>query len=99
MLGARSDDPAAPFVQELSYGQALMSVIANTYATNLMDREMRAREFELLSRVVANVPVRQVTPHSNHEYLGRLCDIIIADFAGVVPRTPVPSAPEISAHV
>ena len=79
LLAARSEDPAAPYVQGLSKARALMSLVANTYATNLMDRKMRAREFALLGRFAASVPVRQVTPSNNPEQIGRLCETIIAD--------------------
>ena len=80
VLAARSDSPAAPYVETLSQARALMSLVANTYATNLMEKEMRAYEFGLLSRLAVEVPVRQVTPSNNTEHLGRLCDSIIGDF-------------------
>jgi hypothetical protein len=80
MLGARSEEPEAPYVRGLSHAQSLMSLVANTYATNLMGREMRAHEFAVLSRFVAQVPVRQVTPSKNAEHIGRLCETIIVDF-------------------
>ena len=80
VLAARSEDPAAPYVQRLSQAQALMALVANTYATTLMDREMRAYEFGLLSRLAADVPIVQVTPSNNAADLGRLCDTIIEDF-------------------
>lgn len=80
MLAARSKDPKAPYVEQLSQAQALMSLVANTYATNLMEKEMRAYEFGLLSRLAVEVPVRQVTPSNSAEHLGRLCDVIIEDF-------------------
>ncbi len=56
-----------------------MSLVANTYATKLMDKQMRAREFELLTRVLNNVPVRRVTPHSDIAHVPELCD---TDFDG-----------------
>jgi len=58
----------------------LMSLVANTYATKLMDKQMRAREFELLTRVVSNVPVRRVTPHSDVANIPELCTRILSDF-------------------
>jgi hypothetical protein len=58
----------------------MMSLVANTYATKLMDRQMRAREFELLTRVVNHVPLRRVTPHADPARLDELCTRIIADF-------------------
>ena len=79
-LSERRHDATAPFVQPLDRTDGLMSLVANTYATKLMDRHMRAREFELLTRVVSNVPVRRVTPHSDVAHIPELCTRIIADF-------------------
>jgi hypothetical protein len=45
-----------------------------------MDKHMRAREFELLGRVLERVPLRRVTPHSNLALLSNLCEIILSDF-------------------
>ena len=63
-----------------------MSLIANTYATKLMDRQMRAREFELLTRVVNHVPVRRVTPHADPTRIPELCDTILNDFSRRLTR-------------
>ena len=80
MLAPRVEDSNAPYVRALAPSESLMSVVANTYATNLMDKRMRAREFELLSRLVSQVPVRRLTPSNYPEHIGRLCDTIIQDF-------------------
>jgi hypothetical protein len=86
-LGERHHDAAAPYIQPLDRAEALMSLVANTYATKLMDKQMRAREFELLTRVVKNVPLRRVTPHSDPRQIPALCTRIIADFkSGFDPR-------------
>lgn len=77
LLAERKDDPATPFVQEVAPAEALLSLIANTYATYLMDRQMRAREFELLQRVLHSVPVRRVTPHSDPARIDALCETIL----------------------
>ena len=57
-----------------------MSLVANTYATKLMDKHMRAREFGLLSRVLERVPLRRVTPHTDLARLSNLCETILSDF-------------------
>ena len=80
LLGERRDDPYAPFVDALDHAEGLMSLVANTYATKLMDKHMRAREFDLLSRVLSRVPLRRVTPHSDPARLSNLCDTILSDF-------------------
>jgi hypothetical protein len=80
LLGERCDDTRAPFVEPLDRSEGLMSLVANTYATKLMDKHMRAREFELLSRVLSRVPLRRVTPHSDPARLPNLCNTILSDF-------------------
>ncbi|HEX6648255.1 MAG TPA: hypothetical protein VF075_01905 [Pyrinomonadaceae bacterium] len=80
LLGERRDDDSAPFVETVDRAEGLMSLVANTYATKLMDRDMRAREFELLTRVLNNVPLRRVTPHSDAARIPELCDRILDDF-------------------
>src|SRR5689334_19896869 len=79
-LGERRYETSAPFVQALDRSEGLMSLVANTYATKLMDKQMRAREFELLTRVVKNVPLRRVTPHADPSRISDLCARIVEDF-------------------
>jgi len=80
LLGERRDDCDAPFVEPLDRAEGLMSLVANTYATKLMDKEMRAREFELLTRVLGSIPLRRVTPHVDPARIPELCESILADF-------------------
>lgn len=80
LLHERSDDPQAPFVEPVDQASGLMSLIANTYGTKLIDKYMRAREFDLLSRVLAHVPLRRVTPHTDASRLSGLCDLLLSDF-------------------
>jgi len=82
-LGERRHDATAPFVQKLDRADGLMSLVANTYATKLMDKQMRAREFELLTRVVNHVRLRRVTPHADPALIQELCTRIVADFQDV----------------
>jgi len=79
-LGERRHDTKAPFVESLGRSEGLLSLIANTYATKLMDKQMRAREFELLTRVLNNVALRRVTPHADPARIPELCDRILNDF-------------------
>jgi hypothetical protein len=82
-LGNRSNSPEAPYVSALDKSDGLMSLVANTYATKLMDKQMRAREFELLTRVSHHVPLRRVTPHTDTTRIPDLCDRILEDFASL----------------
>ena len=78
LLGERHVDGA--LIQTVDRAEGLMSLVANTYATKLMDKQMRAREFELLTRVLSNVPLRRVTPHTDPGHLPEMCTRILADF-------------------
>lgn len=87
LLGERQADRATA-VSELAPTERLLSLVANTYATYLMDKTMRAREFEILGRVLKSVPLRKVTPHSDPAHIGELCQTIIEDF-GCIASQPM----------
>jgi hypothetical protein len=99
VLAERSDDPAAPFIEDLTPAEALISLIANTYATYLMDKKMRAREFEILQRVLNSVPVKRVTPHSDPARIGELCQTVLESFALINSGMPASRISEQAAHV
>jgi hypothetical protein len=80
-LGERRHDATTPMIKTLDRSEGLLSLIANTYATKLMDKEMRAREFELLTRVLNNVPLRRVTPSADPARIPELCESILNDFS------------------
>ena len=81
LFAERSHDPNAPFVETLDQAEGLIELIANTYGTKLLDKQMRARQFDLLSRVLVHVPLRRVTPHADADRIPALCDLLLADFA------------------
>jgi hypothetical protein len=76
LLDKRVTDAAAPFVEKLPAGEALVALVANSYATNMLDRDMRAREFKLLGRLVTSVPIWRLRPHEEGSRIGGLCDLI-----------------------
>jgi len=78
LLGERQDDGAV--IETVDRAKGLMSLVANTYATKLMDKQMRAREFELLTRVLSNVRLRRVIPRNDPARLPELCTRILTDF-------------------
>jgi hypothetical protein len=79
LLGERRPDPA-PFVEALRPQAAFLSLLADTYANKILDREMRAREFEVLGRLVTMVPIRRVYPHIDAIRIEELCSVIREDF-------------------
>lgn len=78
ILGDRRTDPA-PVIEPVSGQTALVTLIANTYATNMLDSTMRAREFESLGRLVPRIAIRKVSAHRDPARLGSLCDRISDD--------------------
>jgi hypothetical protein len=92
VLGPRSRDTRAPFVELLSPQECFMELVGNTYVRYWLDRAMRAREFELLGRLVRSVPVRRVVPHEDPARLPALCQVILDDFHGLLPGSPAPAS-------
>ena len=80
ILGESGPHPA-PRVEGIRPQAAFLSLVAGTYANNILDREMRRREFAFLGRLIAKVPVRQVRPSDDPARLEDLCRIIHQDFA------------------
>jgi hypothetical protein len=76
LLGERSPDPAAPFVEDVTPREALMTLVSNTYANLLLSAEMRAREFAFLGRLVSAVPVRRLRGHEDASRIGSLCGLV-----------------------
>jgi hypothetical protein len=79
LLGERRPDPA-PYVEKMRPQSALLSLVADTYANQILDREMRASEFAVLSRLVTTIPIRQIYPHQDANRLEELCRVIKEDY-------------------
>ena len=80
LLEARTDSADAPTLQELLPRQGLVELIANTYMNKLLAPDQRAREFELLGKLVGAVALRRVTAHADPARLGQFCQMILNDF-------------------
>jgi hypothetical protein len=79
VLAAREAALRNALVEEFVGGQAFMALVANTYLNSLLDRDMRTREFDVLSRVVAGVPIRRVHPTNDTMVVSDLRDAIATD--------------------
>jgi hypothetical protein len=73
----------APRVEEMLSREALLSLVADTFANKVLDREMRAREFETLGRLMMRIPVRRVFAHGDGARIRDLCRVIREDFAAI----------------
>jgi hypothetical protein len=82
----------APRIEEVGSREVLLELVQNTYMNWLLDRGQRAQEFELLSRLVSQVPVRRVVPHSDPSRIGALSELIVADATRLLARQMNPDA-------
>jgi hypothetical protein len=80
LMDERTESADAPFVQPMSQSKALMSLVSNTYVTRLMNKQMRANGFKVLTRLLRSATVRQLVPHSDPSRIPTLCQTIIEDF-------------------
>ncbi len=76
LLEERSAEPAALRVERMPQQQALISLVANTYANLLLNAELREREFAFLGRLVNSVPVKRLRPDKDIARVGALCELI-----------------------
>jgi hypothetical protein len=86
VLGDRRPDPA-PYAEAVRPQAALVSLVANTYANRVLDRDIRASEFEVLGRLVSTVPVRNLYPNSDPTRVHDLCKVIQGDLGALEAQT------------
>jgi hypothetical protein len=92
LLGERDPNRSVPVMEEVAPAEALLALVANAYVNYVLDRDMRRREFELLSRLAASVPVRRLHPVADPSGLSFLCRTIAQDFSGVLRDSLVGAA-------
>jgi hypothetical protein len=80
ILGERDSLPDSPRVEPLTPKEGLLSLVANSYATNLLDKDMRAAEFEFLGRMLQSVPVQRLIAHKDPSNIDRLRDVVLRSF-------------------
>ena len=79
ILGKRDAELVTPIVQELNGSEAFAALVANTYVNYLLDTDMRAHEFDVLSRVMAGVHIRRVRPTADPSKIFAICETIAAE--------------------
>jgi hypothetical protein len=90
-LNVRSDSPICPCIEAMPAQDQLITLVTNTYTNYLLDKQQRAHEFEVLSRLVKHVPIRQITPHTDVACLPQLLDVVLEDFQTISPSHPQPA--------
>ena len=88
VLGARDAPLEAPVIDYLSGSNALAEFVTNTYVNYLLDRDMRSREFDVLTRLVVRVPIRRVRPSAEYSAVRDLSQAIANDARRVMARNP-----------
>jgi hypothetical protein len=83
VLGERGSLPETPFLEQLTLRDGLLALVANSYATNLLDKEMRACEFEFFGRMLERVPIRRLRPREDPAHIGELCDVILRSYEAI----------------
>jgi hypothetical protein len=84
LLAERVDDPSAPRIQPLSAREAVLELVQNTYMNWLLDRDQRAAELDALSKLISNVPVRMLAPHTDPSRIDQLCDLVVSDSEALI---------------
>lgn len=79
ILGDRRAD-RAPLVETISGRDAMIELVVNSYATNILDRAMRTQEFNVFGRLVSSVPLRRAIPHQDLGRIEEFCQVILDDF-------------------
>jgi hypothetical protein len=73
-------------VEGIAPQEGFLSLVANSYATNMLDSEMRAKEFKTLSDLVSRVPIRRLLTSRRQLPPGDLCRVVLRDFASPSSR-------------
>lgn len=82
-LGQAERSSRAPFVEPVLPRDALVGLVANSYATDMLSPGMRSHELRTLSDLLRRVSVRRVVPHRDPARLADLCEVILADAKAV----------------
>lgn len=80
LLDDNANARQTPHIEPVPVHAGLMTLVANTYVNYLLDSQARAREFDLLGRLVANVPLRRVCHYKELRSVTQLCDALLDDF-------------------
>jgi len=92
ILDSRESSLTAPIIEGVPGKEAFMALVANTYVNYLLDQDMRRTEFDVLGRVVSEIPVRRVRPPAESSAIFNLCEAIEADAKRVMRRAPATAA-------
>lgn len=93
ILGGRDSALTGPVIEEISWKEAFMALVANTYVNYLLDQDMRRTEFEVLGRIISEIPVRRVRAPEEPSAIFGLCKAIADDARRVMAAIPANANP------
>jgi len=79
ILSARETELTTPILEELTGNDAFMTLVANTYTNQLLDRDMRSRDFAVLGQIVGSMPIRRIRPSAHPFEVASLRETIAND--------------------
>jgi hypothetical protein len=88
LLGSREAALEAPVIDDITGSDALRELVTNTYVNYLLDRDMRSREFDVLTRLVVRIPIRCVRPPAGYSAVCGLSEAIANDARRVMAGNP-----------
>lgn len=88
ILGERSPEDSAPFLNPVSGAASLRKLVPNSWGHYAMSQELLARQFRVLARLSQRVPVRDLTAHEDAGRLPQLCQLLIDDVRAIRADSP-----------
>ena len=75
-----------PYIESIPVQAAFFALVANSYATNILDSKMRANEFKTFSKLVSHVPIRKLFTSKGDLSPDGLCQVVRQDFSELRTR-------------
>ena len=85
ILAPRISEITAPRIEDMTPREAFLELVKNTYMNWVLDRALRAAEFDSAAKIVDSVRIRRVVAHSDPKRIGALCELIVKDAADHSP--------------
>jgi hypothetical protein len=82
-------DDNMPSVAGVRPAEGVVSLVDHSFGKDLLDRELRGREFEVLSRVVTQVPIRRLTRSTDLTHLPEFCEFVLDDLRSLGLAQPL----------
>jgi hypothetical protein len=99
ILGPRSDDAIAPYLNPVTGAPALLGLVSNSWAHYAAKPAILAAQLRVLTRVSRCIPIRALVAHSDHNRLPELFDLIAADVRSIRADGPGNLLPPVGSEM